>query len=324
MAGSRERKQTPPRVLVVGSANVDIVVPVPRLPTPGETVIGGSRKEFWGGKGANQAVAAQKAGATVRFLGALGKDPFGVSYRDYLIGMGLDRSGIQLVPEPTGTALIVVDRHGNNQIAVSPGANSSLGPKLLKKRMMEFGDVALAQLEVPISTVAEVFRSAKLRGAVTVLNPAPSPILIPSRLMTRVDVLVPNESEAAALCGERRKDRQPTELISLARKLFNKGVGSIVLTAGENGALIYTKEERAWVKPPPGIRVVDTTGAGDAFCGALATRLAERFSLMEAVRFAVAAGSLSVRKAGAQTGLPERSAIESAARRTSLQHQFAG
>ncbi len=321
MAG---RKGGSPRVLVVGSSNVDIVVPVRNLPAPGETVLGGERKEFWGGKGANQAVAAKKAGAEVRFVSALGSDGYGLAYRKYLADTGIERRGLIRVPGPTGVALIVVDGMGSNQIAVSPGANSSLTPSLVGKKrgVMEYGEVVLAQLEVPRAMVAAAFRSARRRGAVTVLNPAPASGELRARMLSLVDVLVPNEVEAAALCGTRGRVRTMAGWVRLCKKLREKGAKAVVLTAGKTGALFFTGAASGWVKPPAGIRPVDTTGAGDTFCGALAARLAQKAPLTDAVRFAVAAASLSVQKRGAQTGIPGKRAIWKAMRGVQLVREF--
>lgn len=321
MAGPRKAS---PRVLVVGSSNVDIVVPVPALPAPGETVLGGERREFWGGKGANQAVAAKKAGAEVRFVSALGSDGFGVAYRKHLLELGIGPRGLVRVSGPTGVALIVVDEAGKNQIAVSPGANALLTPRRVGKGVMEFGQVVLAQLEVPRSVVEAAFRSARRRGAVTILNPAPAPGGLPGRLLSLVDVLVPNEVEAAALAGAGGRADTGKGLLRLCRKIREKGAKSVVITAGERGALFFTGDESGWVKPPGGIRPVDSTGAGDTFCGSLAARLAENFPLAEAVRFAVAAASLSVQKRGAQSGIPGKRAIRQAMRGVRLARKLDG
>ena len=325
MAGPKRRKA--PRVLVVGSANVDIVVEAERLPEPGETVLGGDRKEYWGGKGANQAVAALRAGAEVRFVSATGSDRYGAAYRKRLAAEGVQRRGLIAVPGPTGGALIVVDPSGKNQIAVSPGANARLTPRRIGKRrgVLDFGDVVLAQLEIPTATVAAAFRSARRRGAATVLNPAPAPGSIPAGLLSLVDVLVPNETEAARLAGSRLAGRKrpaggaaspvgEAALAGLCRALRARGPGAVVLTAGEGGALVSGGEGAVWVRPPGGIRAVDTTGAGDVFAGALAASLAEGAPLSGAARFAVAAASLSVRKRGAQEGIPGRRAILKAIR----------
>lgn len=333
MAGPKRRKA--PRVLVVGSANVDIVVEAERLPAPGETVLGGDRKEYWGGKGANQAIAALRAGAEVRFVSATGSDRYGAAYRKRLAAAGIQRRGLIAVPGPTGGALIVVDPSGKNQIAVSPGANARLTPRLVGKRrgVLDFGDVVLAQLEIPAATVAAAFRSARRRGAATVLNPAPAPETIPAGLLSLVDVLVPNETEAARLAGSRPAGSRPAgkkrpageaALARLCRALRARGPGAVVLTAGEAGALVSGEEGTVWVRPPGGIRALDTTGAGDVFAGALAASLAEGAALSGAARFAVAAASLSVRKRGAQEGIPGRRAILKAIRETRVEPVSAG
>ena len=315
----------PSGVLVVGSANLDIVVPVERLPRPGETVAGGDRLEFWGGKGANQAVAAARAGGRVRLVCLTGSDPAGAAYRKRLAAEGIDRKGLLAAEGPTGTALIVVDARGGNQIAVSPGANARLTPARLRGRLslLDFGGAVLAQLEVPLATVREAFRHAKRRGAITILNPAPVPSATPKELLALTDVLVPNESEAAGLLG-RTGSVRPAELLRAARTLRALGPRAVVVTAGARGAIYFSDAERGWAKPPRGVRVVDTTGAGDAFCGALALRLAEGAGLADGVHFAVAAASLSVGRAGAQGGLPQRREIRRMLGRVSLRPIRAG
>jgi ribokinase len=310
---------------VVGSANVDIVVEADRLPAPGETVLGGDRKEYWGGKGANQAVAALRAGAEVRFVSATGSDRYGAAYRKRLAAEGIQRRGLIAVPGPTGGALIVVDPSGKNQIAVSPGANARLTPRRISERrgVLDFGDVILAQLEIPAATVAAAFRRARRRGAATVLNPAPAPDSLPAGLLSLVDVLVPNETEAARLAG-RKRPPGAAALVRLCRTLRARGPGAVVLTAGEAGALVSGEEGTVWVRPPGGIRALDTTGAGDVFAGALAASLAGGAALSDAARFAVAAASLSVRKRGAQEGIPGRRAILKAIRETRVESVSAG
>jgi ribokinase len=310
---------------VVGSANLDIVVPVERLPRPGETVLGGARQEFWGGKGANQAVAAARAareGERVRLVCLTGGDPGGAAYRRRLAAEGIGRQGLLWTGGPTGTALIVVDARGGNQIAVSPGANALLTPGRLRGRLqlLDFGRAVLAQLEVPQAIVREAFRRGRQRGAITILNPAPAPSSPPEELLSLTDVLVPNEREAASLLG-RKGGLRPAALGPAARKLLGLGPRAVVITAGERGALFAGGQggmEEGWAKPPAGVRVVDTTGAGDSFCGALALRLSEGAELADAVRFAVAAASLSVARAGAQGGLPRRREVLRALRRVLL------
>ena len=319
MAGP-DREKRAPRVLVAGSANLDIVIPVSRLPVPGETVIGGDRREYWGGKGANQALAALLAGAEVRLVAATGRDRHGATYRKFLAARGIQRRGFFTVPAPTGTALIVVDKEGRNQIAVSPGANALLTPRRLsaKKNVLEFGDAVLAQLEIPVPSVEAAFRSARRRGAITILNPAPAPGALPARVFSLSDIIVPNETEAAALAGK-APARSEAGLFRLCQALRKKGAKSVVLTAGERGALVMGEGRSAWVRPPGGIRPVDTTGAGDAFSGALAASLAGESSMLDAVRFAVAGGSLSTLKRGPQDGLPGRRAIRAAAIRVRIE-----
>ncbi|MEE9274932.1 MAG: ribokinase [bacterium] len=315
----------------MGSANLDIVVPVPRLPAPGETVLGGARGEYFGGKGANQAVAAARAGGRVRLLCLTGEDPAGRSYRRRLREEGIARSGLLRGEGRTGAALIVVDDAGGNQIAVSPGANALLTPRRLRGReaLLDYGDVALAQLEIPAGTVRLAFRAARRRGATTILNPAPASGPLPAGLLALVDVLVPNETEAAALLARKGgggggKERTEEALLRLCRELRGLGPAAAVLTAGARGAFFMTEGGGGRVRPPAGLRAADATGAGDAFCGALAVRLGEGAEMGEAVRFAVAAASLSVRKRGAQAGLPGRAAVLRALKRTRLERAPSG
>ncbi len=324
MAG-RRGKSTLPRILVVGSANVDIVVPVRRLPRPGETVLGGDRRNYDGGKGANQAVAAARAGGRVRFVAMFGEDAAGRAYRKRLRAEGISGKGLLVSCRvPTGHALIVVDEAGRNQIAVSPGANSLLTPSRLKRHadLLNYGDVVLAQLEGSLATVSLAFRAAKRRGARTILNPAPARGELPPSLLRMADVIVPNEPEAALICGfSPAAPQKAADLPTLCRELCGRGPGMAVVTAGGRGAFFQAGTMGNGVGrafPPPGIKTVDTIGAGDAFCGALAVALAEGADLPRAVRFAVAAASLSVRMRGAQAGLPRRAAILAAEKKVRL------
>lgn len=313
MAGS----ETGSGVLVVGSANVDIVIEAEKLPVPGETVLGDDRREYWGGKGANQALAALKAGARVRFVSMTGSDRHGVDYRKYLVAEGIQRKGLFIDLAPTGVALIVVNRKGENQIAVSLGANRRLTPRRLQVSagVLEFGEVALAQLEIPVPTVVAAFRAARRRGAITMLNPAPAPRSYLANLFSLVDVIVLNEGEAATL-SEKKESQSDSGYLGYCREIRKKGAGAVVLTAGKKGALVHCNEVIGWVRPQAGIQAVDTTGAGDVFSGALAASLAEGLSMMDSARFAVTAASLSVRRRGAQGGIPARRAIMGALKGT--------
>ena len=298
-------------VLVVGSSNIDIVVHVDRLPAAGETVMGDERREYWGGKGANQALAAVRAGAEVRFVTMLGNDAGGDAYGRYLAESGISPGGILRCEASTGTALIMVDEKGENQIAVAPGSNALLTPGRMRKKreLLDYGDVVLAQLEVPIASVMAAFARGRKRGARNVLNPAPAVGELPDELLRLTDVLVPNETEAAHLAGFTKAPETDAEFLRAARALRDLGPSEVVITAGEKGAFLLDEEGASWVRPPPGVEAVDTTGAGDAFCGALAAELAGGAAFGEAVRFAVSAGSCSVRKRGAQGGLPSRRQI---------------
>lgn len=298
-------------VLVVGSSNIDIVVRVDRLPAAGETVMGDERREYWGGKGANQALAAVRAGAEVRFVTMLGNDAGGDAYGRYLAESGISPGGILRCEASTGTALIMVDEKGENQIAVAPGSNALLTPGRMRRKrgLLDYGDVVLAQLEVPIASVMAAFARGRKRGARNVLNPAPAAVELPDELLRLTDVLAPNETEAAHLAGFTKAPETDAEFLRAARALRDLGPSEVVITAGEKGAFLLNGEGASWMKPPPEVEAVDTTGAGDAFCGALAAELAGGAAFGEAVRFAVSAGSCSVRKRGAQGGLPSRRQI---------------
>ncbi len=298
-------------VLVVGSANVDLVVRVGRLPRAGETALGGEMREHWGGKGANQAVAALRAGASVRFLAMLGDDAWGAAYRRRLLESGVSPAGLLTCKARTGTALIVVEEGGENQIAVAPGANALLTPGRMrgKTHLLDFGAVVLAQLEVPAASVVAAFRRGRKRGALNVLNPAPAVRELPPDLLRLADVVVPNETETALLAGLARPPASEEELLGAARVLRERGPARVVITLGSRGAFFLDGDAACVFSPPGGVRALDTTGAGDAFCGALAARLAEGAGFEEAVCFAVAAGACAVEKRGAQEGLPARRRI---------------
>ena len=259
---------------MLGSLNVDVAVRTARHPAPGETVLGGDPETAFGGKGANQAVAAAAAGARVRMLGAVGGDTEGEEYLRRLAGFGVDASGVRRVPGPTGRAFVVVAEDGENTIVVSPGANSAVGdPELAALRPAE-GDVLLLQLEIDPAVVAAAIGIARDAGARVVLNLSPSTALS-SEVLALADPVVVNEGEAAALDGA------PTELL---------------VTRGARGSAWGAVEVPAEAVE----EVVDTTGAGDAYCGALAAALAEGASREGAMRAASAAAAACVGRRGAQ------------------------
>ena len=268
----------PVRACVVGSTNVDLVLPVRALPVPGETVLGADARREPGGKGGNQAVALARLGAHVRFVSAVGADPEGAWSRARLSEAGVDVTGVATVAAPTGLAVVVVDETGENSIVVSPGANAHVvAPEQLD------ADVVLLSLEVPLATVAAAAATARRQGVPVVLNAAPAQPL-PAALLGDVDVLVVNESEWAAL-GE------PV-------------VPAAVVTRGAAGCLVV-EHGRAWELSAVRVEaVVDTTGAGDCFAAALAWGLGRGEGLGDAARFASRAAALSVTAAGARGGLP--------------------
>mgnify|MGYP000695871596 CR=1 FL=1 len=302
-------KSHPKPIVVVGSSNTDMIVRLERLPRPGETVLGGRFSTAAGGKGANQAVAAARAGGRVAFVGRVGDDAFG---REALRGFRRDRLRVSRVARdpraPSGVALICVAANGENSIAVAPGANARLSAADVRRAAGEFaaGSVLLAQLEIPLAAVRAAVDLAAARGMTVILNPAPARPLARG-LLRRVNLLTPNETEAEILSGITIKT--PADAVRAAAKLRGMGVGAVVITLGAKGALVADAQGCDWA---PGFRVraVDTTAAGDVFNGALAVALAEGRSLREAVRFANAAAALSVTRLGAQPSAPWRREIE--------------
>lgn len=304
------RRGTRPHIVVVGSANTDMVVKVSRLPGAGETVIGGEFVLAAGGKGANQAVACARAGARVSFVARVGADDFGEKTLH-----GLKREGVSTRyvltdrESPSGVALIFVDEEGENAIAVAPGANMRLTPEDVEaaRSAIAEADCLLLQLEVPLPTVERAVRLARDAGVLVLLNPAPAPTRpLPARLLKRVDVLTPNRAEAAALVGRRVKTSADAR--AAARRLRDLGPARVVITLGKDGALAH-EGEPVHVPACP-VKAVDAVAAGDAFSGALAVALSEGMPFLEACRFANAAGACAVTKLGAQPSMPTRREIE--------------
>jgi ribokinase len=298
-----------PKILVIGSANMDYTVRLDRLPQAGETVSGGEFYQAFGGKGANQAVAAARAGAAVRFVARLGRDDNGDAIAGHLADQGIDTAGVRRDPtHSTGVALIVVDHSGNNAIAVAPGSNRQLSAADLERTAVHFewADILLTQLEIPLPTVEVALRMAKTRGLPTILDPAPAAALSDD-ILSLVDILTPNTSEAAILTGPAVGDRDAA--VQAAEKLVRFGVRNVVVTLGATGAC-WVGREGAEHFPALSVDAVDATAAGDAFNGALACAVAEGKPLSEAIPFAVAAGAAAVTRKGAQTSIPKREEIE--------------
>ena len=291
-------------ILVVGSSNIDLVASVDRLPSRGETVLGYRFAQSFGGKGANQAVAAARAGAEVAFLSKLGADANGRLIEQHLAAQGLSRPILLRDAEfPTGVAMILVDHSGENQIAVVPGSNGRLTPADLRqhRELIAGARVLLLQMEIPRETVFEALRLGRECGLTTILNPAPAAPL-PSDLLRLVDILTPNESEAQVLTGS-------TDPAEAARILTDRGVGTVVVTCGANGAFLATGNDVTHI---PGflVETIDSTGAGDAFNGALACAVAEGVPLKSAIERANAAGALATTGRGAQESMPTKDDIE--------------
>ena len=297
------------RILVLGSSNVDLILRIPRFHHPGETLTGENLVTAFGGKGANQAIAARRLGGEVVFLTKLGNDSFGESYREYLTQNGLPaRFLLQDSKLPTGVALIELIPKGENRIIVSPGANGALSVKdLLKHQMLWNGvEVFVAQLETPLETVTKGLALAKGKGSLTLLNPAPA-VPLPPKVLSLVDFLVPNEWEAQTLAGMKMKGKK--DLPAMARRLLDKGPGNVVITLGAKGLYFQNRDEEIWMDAFR-VKAVDSTAAGDAFMGALACGLAEGKPIREVLLWANAAGALATTKLGAQLSLPRRKEVE--------------
>ena len=298
-----------PRIVVVGSSNTDMIIRLDHIPRPGETILGGEFLTAAGGKGANQAVGAARAGGAVTFVARVGRDVLGDQAIRGFVEDGINVEWVIRDPEfPSGVALIFVARDGENSIAVASGANGALSPADVRKAHVAIrnASVLLMQLETPLDTVSAAARLVQRKGLQIVLNPAPARDL-PDRLLKQVSLLTPNESEAEMLSGIKVRDAR--EAVRAARKLRQRGVKHVVLTLGARGAFVCGPEGEALV---PGFKVkaVDTTAAGDIFNGALAVGLGEGKPLLEAVRFANAAAAVSVTRLGAQPSAPERREIE--------------
>ena len=285
-------------VVVVGSANVDLVLPVERIPRPGETVLASGLSRGPGGKGSNQAVAAARAGAATAFVVSLGDDEPGRLLESVLTGAGVDLSLARWTRTPTGTAIIIVDTSGENSIVVAPSANSELTLSAEARAAVAEAPVVLTQLEIPFETV----RSVAAVGRYVILNAAPAASL-DDDLLADVDLLVVNEHEAAVVSGVEGG-------LDVIGPALLRRVPAVVVTLGHEGALVLRRDTEVEQVPGIKVEVVDTTGAGDTFCGVLAAGLSQGAELPDAVRRANAAASLSVQTAGAADSVPTSEAID--------------
>ncbi|OXY99900.1 ribokinase [Streptomyces diastatochromogenes] len=293
-------------LLVVGSANADLVIGVERRPAAGETVLGGDLAVHPGGKGANQAVAAARLGARTALLARVGDDAHGRLLLDSQRASGVDTVGVLVGGAPTGVALITVDPSGDNSIVVSPGANARLAPADVRAAVSLFltSRVVSAQLEIPLETVVEVVRNLA-EGSRFVLNPSP-PRPLPTEVLAACDPLIVNEHEARVLLGDSAVGEEPEDW---ARLLLAKGPRSVVVTLGAEGALVC---DSSGVTRVPSVKVdaVDTTGAGDAFTAALAWKLGAGSALADAAAYAARVGAAAVTKRGAQESYPTASEVD--------------
>ncbi|MFT3935822.1 MAG: ribokinase [Chitinophagaceae bacterium] len=298
-----------PAIIVIGSCNTDMVIKTNHFPSPGETIMGGEFFMFSGGKGANQAVAAARMGAAVTLVCKTGDDIFGLRAKQEFIKENIDTSYVKTdVSLASGTALILVDKKGENEIVVAPGANNSLDVDDVKaiEKQISANDIVLLQLEIPIETVLYAAKKAHANGAKVILNPAPAQTL-PAEIFPLIYLLTPNETEAALLTGTNVTDENSA--VKAATELLQKGVQNVIITLGSKGALFKNKSTQLLIETPK-VTAVDTTAAGDVFNGVLSVALSEGKDWEEAIAFACKAAAMSVTRMGAQASMPYRKELE--------------
>lgn len=297
-----------PKIVVIGSCNTDMVVKAGRLPVPGETVLGGTFYMNPGGKGANQAIAAARLGAEVTLISKIGYDLFGLQALEIYRSEKINTEFIFTDQKsPSGVALISVDSCGENSIIVAPGASRSLSTEDIDKAKskLEEADIILMQLEVPIETVEYAATIAKSYGKKVILNPAPASVLSNS-FLSCVHTILPNRIEAEMLSGIKVIDEESAW--RAAKAIGEKGIENVVITTKKDGAYVKEKEEYTMI-PAKEVETIDTTGAGDVFCGAFSAYLSENHTLTESVEFANAAAALAVTRMGAQSAIPYKREI---------------
>lgn len=294
-------------ILVIGSSNTDMTAKTHSLPRPGETVLGGVFSMGAGGKGANQAVAAKRLGGEVKFICKVGHDMFGDNALRQYREEGLDTSGILRSSLPSGVALIYVDSHAENCIVVASGANADLSEEDIEasREAIENCGILLLQLETPVPSVLKAAKIAHKAGATVVLNPAPA-CPLPEEIFQYVDIFIPNETELSTYSGIQVNDVASAEKAALVMQ--EKGVGTLIVTMGSKGSLICEGSAALFV-PAHKVKAVDTTAAGDTFCGGLCVAIAEEKDLKAATEFATTAAALAVQKMGAQSSIPLRKEI---------------
>lgn len=301
------------KIVVIGSLNMDLVAIAPRIPVIGETIIGTSYFNQPGGKGANQAYAAAQLGGDVAMLGCIGDDEFGREMRRNLQAVGCGTSMLQVESGSSGIALIYVDASGQNSIVVVPGANNALTPNHVRDAAehLASSNIVLLQLEIPIESVIAAAQAARQQGAIVILDPAPAPAgRLPSALLRNIDILTPNESEAAILAGLAPGSLQPEQAAEIGFRLIEMGAKSAIVKLGSQGCLIVENGRSSLVAAPK-VDAKDTTAAGDVFNAGLAVAIGEGLDLPAACQFANHAAALSVTRLGAQAAIPDRSEVDS-------------
>ncbi len=296
------------KILIVGSSNTDMVIKTHNFPAPGETILGGRFLMNAGGKGANQAVAAARLGGMVTFVGKIGDDIFGKQAVQQLEDEGINVDFVAVDPEnPSGVALITVDKKGENSIVVAPGSNGTLSSADFDKAIAELDDseFVLMQLEIPIPTVEHIARMAAKKQKKVVLNPAPAAVLT-DELLQNLYIITPNETEAELLTGIKVTDEQSA--LKAALVLNEKGVELVIITMGSAGAFLLSNGKSEIISAPK-VEAVDTTAAGDTFNGALVVALSEGKTIQESIAFANKAAAISVTRIGAQSSVPCRKEI---------------
>ena len=295
------------RILVIGSSNTDMTVRSATLPKPGETVLGGDFRMGPGGKGANQAVAARLLGGEVTFVCKLGRDMFGEGASKHYESCGLDTSKILWSDKPSGVALITVDSKAENSIVVASGANADMTVTDIDSvaDIIKSSGILLLQLEIPMDAVVHAAEIAYNAGVQVVLNPAPAAVL-PAELLKCVSILIPNETEASAISGIDINNFETAA--AAAERLKGMGVREVIITMGSRGSVVCDGD--CTFVPAVKVNAVDTTAAGDTFCGGVCVALSEGKDLLEAVKFATAASSIAVQRPGAQDSIPNRCEVD--------------
>ena len=315
-------------VLIIGSSNMDLNIYSKRLPNPGETVTGGTFKQFLGGKGANQAVASVRSGARTIFIGKIGNDLFGDKMISRLTDEGVNMDHIFRDPqEPSGVAFILIDENGENMISVAPGANFNLKPDEIrsKTQIIKNASSIVVQMEIPMHTIQEIFKIASEGKAIKILNPAPLKA-IPIEVLRKVDIIIPNEGELFRLHSligfNNLKEEGKRKIIHISKDLANLGVEYIITTLGAKGCIIFEKKtDKIFEVSAPKVDAVDTVGAGDCFIGVLASILSKGETILNAVNYATTAASIAVTRKGAQESMPSLSDIQNKLEKLNLNEQ---